>query len=122
MSLFMDCLYAFLVGGFICLIGQFLIDYTRLTPARILVCYVVGGVVLTALGLYEPIVEFAGAGATVPLTGFGYSLAMGVKEAVEQYGFIGALMGGLTATSAGIAASVFAGFVMALIFKPGDKT
>ncbi|MEE1185545.1 MAG: stage V sporulation protein AE [Acutalibacteraceae bacterium] len=122
MSLFMDCLYAFLVGGFICLIGQFLIDYTRLTPARILVCYVVGGVVLTALGLYEPIVEFAGAGATVPLTGFGYSLAMGVKEAVEQYGIIGALMGGLTATSAGIAASVFAGFIMALIFKPGDKT
>lgn len=122
MSLFMNCLYAFLVGGFICLIGQFLIDYTRLTPARILVCYVVGGVVLTALGLYEPIVEFAGAGATVPLTGFGYSLAMGVKEAVEQYGIIGALMGGLTATSAGIAASVFAGFVMALIFKPGDKT
>ena len=122
MSLFMDCLYAFLVGGFICLIGQFLIDYTRLTPARILVCYVVGGVVLTALGLYEPIVEFAGAGATVPLTGFGYSLAMGVKEAVDQYGIIGVLMGGLTATSAGIAASVFAGFVMALIFKPGDKT
>ena len=122
MSLFMDCLYAFLVGGFICLIGQFLIDYTRLTPARILVCYVVGGVVLTALGLYEPIVEFAGAGATVPLTGFGYSLAMGVKEAVEQYGIIGALMGGLTATSAGIAASVFAGFIMALIFKPGDKS
>lgn len=122
MSLFMNCLYAFLVGGFICLIGQFLIDYTRLTPARILVCYVVGGVVLTALGLYEPIVEFAGAGATIPLTGFGYSLAMGVKEAVEQYGIIGALMGGLTATSAGIAASVFAGFVMALIFKPGDKT
>ncbi len=122
MSLFMDCLYAFLVGGFICLIGQFLIDYTRLTPARILVCYVVGGVVLTALGLYEPIVEFAGAGATVPLTGFGYSLAMGVKEAVDQYGIIGALMGGLTATSAGIAASVFAGFIMALIFKSGDKT
>lgn len=122
MSLFMDCLYAFLVGGFICLIGQFLIDYTRLTPARILVCYVVGGVVLTALGLYEPIVEFAGAGATVPLTGFGYSLAMGVKEAVDQYGIIGALIGGLTATSAGIAASVFAGFIMALIFKPGDKT
>ena len=122
MSLFMDCLYAFLVGGFICLIGQFLIDYTRLSPARILVCYVVGGVVLTALGLYEPIVEFAGAGATVPLTGFGYSLAMGVKEAVEQYGIIGALMGGLTATSAGIAASVFAGFILALIFKPGDKT
>lgn len=122
MSLFLDCLYAFLVGGFICLIGQFLIDYTRLTPARILVCYVVGGVVLTALGFYEPIVEFAGAGATVPLTGFGYSLAMGVKEAVNQYGIIGALMGGLTATSAGIAAAVFAGFIMALIFKPGDKT
>ena len=112
MSLFMDCLYAFLVGGFICLIGQFLIDYTRLTPARILVCYVVGGVVLTALGLYEPIVEFAGAGATVPLTGFGYSLAMGVKEAVAEYGFMGVLSGGFTATAAGIATAVVSGYLM----------
>ena len=121
MSLVIDCLKAFLVGGFICLIGQILIDYTKLTPARILVSFVVSGVILTAIGVYEPIVEFAGAGATVPLTGFGYSLAKGVKEAVMQNGIIGALSGGLTATSAGIAASVFFGLLMALIFKPGDK-
>ncbi len=122
MELLLSCLKAFLVGGAICLVGQVLIDFTKLTPARILVSFVVSGVLLTALGCYEPIVEFAGAGATVPLTGFGYSLAKGVKEAVEQYGLIGALSGGLTATSAGIAASVFFGFLMALIFKPGDKS
>ena len=122
MELLTKCLTAFLVGGFICLIGQALIVYTKLTPARILVAFVVGGVFLTAIGLYEPIVRFAGAGATVPLTGFGYSLANGVKEAVKQYGLIGALSGGLTATSAGIDASVFFGFLMALFFKPGDKT
>lgn len=122
MDLILKCLYAFLVGGFICLIGQVLIDYTKLTPARILVSFVVSGVVLTAIGIYEPIVKFAGAGATVPLTGFGYSLANGVKEAVSQYGIIGVLSGGLTATAAGIAASVFFGLIMALIFKPGDKT
>ena len=122
MELFLNCLYAFLVGGFICLIGQVLIDYTKLTPARILVSFVVAGVVLTAIGVYQPIVEFAGAGATVPLTGFGYSLALGVREAVMQYGLLGALSGGLTATSAGIAASIFFGIIMALIFKPGDKT
>jgi len=121
MNLALDCLYAFLVGGFICLIGQILIDYTKLTPARILVSSVVAGVVLTAIGVYEPIVEFAGAGATVPLTGFGFSLAKGVEEAVMQNGILGALSGGLTATAAGIAASVFFGFIMALIFKPGDK-
>ncbi len=121
MKLFTDCLYAFLIGGFICLIGQILIDYTKLTPARILVSFVVSGVFLTAIGVYEPIVKFAGAGATVPLTGFGYSLANGVKEAVMQNGILGALSGGLTATSAGIAASIFFGFIMALIFKPGDK-
>jgi len=121
MNLALDCLYAFLVGGFICLIGQILIDYTKLTPARILVSFVVAGVVLTAIGVYEPIVEFAGAGATVPLTGFGFSLAKGVEEAVMQNGILGALSGGLTATAAGIAASVFFGFIMALIFKPGDK-
>ena len=121
MSLVLDCLYAFLVGGFICLIGQILIDYTKLTPARILVSFVVAGVLLTAIGVYEPIVEFAGAGATVPLTGFGFSLAKGVEEAVMQNGILGALSGGLTATAAGIAASVFFGFVMGLIFKPGDK-
>lgn len=122
LDLFLKCLYAFLVGGFICFIGQVLIDYTKLTPARILVTYVVAGVILTAIGVYEPLVKFAGAGATVPLTGFGYSLATGVKEAVAEYGLIGALCGGLTATAAGITASVFFGYIMALIFKPGDKT
>lgn len=121
MSLFVDCLKAFFVGGFICLLGQILIDYTKLTPARILVTYVVGGVVLTAIGIYDPIVKFAGAGATVPLTGFGYSLANGVVEAVDQYGLVGVLSGGLTATAAGISAAIFFGFVMSLIFKPGDK-
>ena len=122
LDLFLKCLYAFLVGGFICFIGQVLIDCTKLTPARILVTYVVAGVILTAIGVYEPLVKFAGAGATVPLTGFGYSLATGVKEAIAEYGIIGALCGGLTATAAGITASVFFGYIMALIFKPGDKT
>ncbi len=113
---------AFAVGGAICLVGQFLIDYTKLTPARILVSFVVSGVLLTAIGVYQPIVDFAGAGATVPLTGFGYSLAKGVEEAVEQYGLLGALSGGLTATAAGITASVLFGFLASLFFKPGDKT
>ena len=122
MDIVISCLKAFLVGGFICLIGQVLIDYTKLTPARILVSFVVSGVILTAIGVYEPIVEFAEAGATVPLTGFGYSLANGVKEAVKEYGIIGALSGGLTATAAGIAASVVFGYIMALFFKSGDKT
>ena len=122
MDLFLKCLYAFLVGGFICLIGQVLIDFTKLAPARILVAFVVSGVILTAIGVYEPIVKFAGAGATVPLTGFGYSLANGVKEAIKQYGLIGALSGGLTATAAGITASVACGMLMAVFFKPGDKT
>lgn len=122
MEILISCVKAFLVGGFICLIGQVLIDYTKLTPARILVSFVVSGVILTAIGIYEPIVKFAEAGATVPLTGFGYSLAIGVKEAVKQYGLAGALAGGLTATAAGITASVFFGFIMAMLFKPGDKT
>lgn len=104
------------------MIGQVLIDFTKLTPARILVAFVVSGVILTAIGVYEPIVKFAGAGATVPLTGFGYSLANGVKEAIKQYGLIGALSGGLTATAAGITASVACGMLMAVFFKPGDKT
>lgn len=121
MEIFKSCLFAFLVGGFICLIGQILIDYTKLTPARILVSFVVAGVVLTALGIYEPIVQFAGAGATVPLTGFGYSLAKGVKQAVNELGLLGALSGGLTATSAGIAASVFFGLLMAILFRSKDK-
>ncbi len=122
MELFLQCIKAFAVGGGICLIGQILIDYTKLTPARILVSFVVSGVLLTAIGIYQPIVDFAGAGATVPLTGFGYSLAKGVEEAVEQYGLLGALCGGLTATSAGITASVLFGFIASLFFKPGDKT
>lgn len=121
MDLFLKCLWAFLIGGFICLIGQVLIDYTKLTPARILTCYVVSGVFLTAIGVYEPIVKFAGAGATIPLTGFGYSLANGVVEAIEQYGAIGILCGGLTATAAGISAAIFFGFIMSLIFKSGDR-
>ncbi len=121
MDLLIRCLWAFLIGGFLCLIGQILIDYTKLTPARILVSYVVAGVALTAIGVYDPIVKFAGAGATVPLTGFGYSLAMGVREAIKQYGFMGALCGGLTATAAGISAAIFFGFVMSLLFKSGDK-
>lgn len=115
------CIYAFLAGGALCFIGQVLIDYTKLTPARILVSYVVAGVVLTAVGLYDPFVDFAGAGATVPLTGFGYSLAVGVKEAVSQYGIIGALSGGLTATSAGITAAVVFGYIMSLVFKSDSK-
>ena len=118
----MKYVYAFAVGGLLCAIAQVFIDKTKATPARIMVSYVVAGVILTALGIYEPIVKFAGAGATVPLTGFGYSLANGVKEAVNQYGLIGALSGGLTATAAGIAASVTFGMLMAVFFKPGDKT
>ncbi|MBR4123757.1 MAG: stage V sporulation protein AE [Clostridia bacterium] len=122
MEIFKSCLFAFITGGFICLIGQVLIDYTKLTPARILVSFVVSGVILTAIGIYEPLVNFAGAGATVPLTGFGYSLAKGVQEAVQQYGLIGALSGGLTATAAGITASALFGVIMALLFRSGDKT
>ena len=122
MNLFLQCLTAFLVGGAICLIGQILIDFTNLTPARILVSFVVAGVLLTAIGIYEPLVRFAGAGATVPLTGFGYSLATGVKDAIRQYGFIGIFSGALSATAAGITASVVFGYLMSLFAKPGDKT
>lgn len=121
MELLFKCLNAFLVGGAICLIGQILIDYTKLTPARILVSYVVAGVALTAVGLYEPLIKFAGAGASVPLTGFGYSLAKGVQEAVQQHGIIGILSGGITATAAGISAAVFFGWLMSLFSKSGDK-
>lgn len=116
-----NCLKAFAVGGGLCLIGQLLIDFTKLTPARILTSYVVIGVILAGIGLYTPLVDFAGAGATVPLTGFGYSLATGVKEAVKEYGLMGALMGGLTATSAGIAAALTFSLIAALIFKPDQK-
>ncbi|MBQ7399734.1 MAG: stage V sporulation protein AE [Clostridia bacterium] len=108
---------AFIVGGLICVIAQILIDKTKLTPARILVSYVVAGAILTAIGVYKPLVEFAGAGATVPLTGFGYSLAMGVKKAVAENGLFGAVTGGLTATSGGIAVAVIMGVVCAVIFR-----
>ena len=121
MEILINCIKAFLVGGAFCLIGQILIDYTKLTPARILVSYVVAGVILSAVGIYGPLVEFAGAGATVPLTGFGHLLAEGVKEAVNEYGIIGVLSGGISAAGTGIGAAVFFGFVMALIFKPGDR-
>ena len=113
---------AFLVGGLICVIAQVLIDKTRLTPARILVSYVVAGVLLTAVGVYQPIVEFGGAGATVPLTGFGYSLARGVKKAVEEQGLFGAITGGLTATAAGITSVMVLGLLAALIFRPKPKS
>lgn len=117
----MDYLKAFIIGGLLCLIGQILIDKTRLTPARILVGYVVAGVVLGAINVYEPLTEFAGAGATVPLTGFGNTLASGVKEAVEQNGFIGIFTGGLKAAAGGVTAAITAGFLASLIFKPMDK-
>lgn len=109
------------VGGAICVVGQLLIDYTKLTPARILVSFVVLGVALTGLGVYEPLVNFAGSGATVPLTGFGYTLATGAKEAVTQQGIVGALVGGLTAAAGGIAAVATLGLLFSLIAKPGDK-
>ncbi len=113
---------AFAVGGGLCVVGQLLIDYTKLTPARILVGYVTAGVVLTAVGLYEPLVKFASGGATVPLTGFGYTLAKGVQEAVGQQGLIGAVTGGLTGAAGGITAAVLFGFLCALVAKPGDKS
>lgn len=117
----MDLLKAFLVGGSICLIGQVLMDMTKLTPARILVSYVVIGVILGAVGLYEPLVKFAGAGATVPLTGFGYNIAKGVREAVSQNGILGILSGGLKSTAGGITAAIVAGLIVSFLFKPKDK-
>ena len=116
----MDYLYAFLCGGVLCAAGQVLIDKTKLTPARILTGYVVLGVLLSALGLYQPLVDLAGAGATVPLTGFGHALAKGVRKAVGEKGWLGIFTGGLTATAGGIAAAVVFGVLMALVFKPGD--
>lgn len=112
---------AFVVGGLICLVGQILIDKTKLTPARILVLFVTLGVVLTAVGLYGPLVDFAGAGATVPLTGFRYTMAKGVVKAIQEQGILGILTGGVTAAAAGIAAAVFFGYLAALISKPSDK-
>lgn len=118
----MDYLKAFLVGGTLCLIGQILIDKTKLTPARILVAYVVIGVILGAVGVYEPLAEFAGAGAAVPLTGFGNTLAKGVREAVAEDGIIGAFTGGLKASAGGITAAVLSGLIVSLIFKAKDKS
>ena len=117
----MQYLYAFLIGGLLCLIGQLLIDFTKLTPAHILSGYVVAGVLLGALGWYQPLVEFAGAGASVPLTGFGNLLATGVRRAVAEKGLMGALTGGLTHASAGIAAAIFFSVLAALIFKSRDQ-
>lgn len=118
----MDYVKAFVVGGILCVIGQILIDRTKLTPARILVGYVVAGVIIGGIGLYEPLVEYAGAGASVPLTGFGYNLAKGVKEAISENGFLGIFTGGLKATAGGIAAAVTAGLIVSLIFRPKDKS
>ena len=117
----MNYVWAFVVGGAICVVGQLLMDYTKLTPARILTGYVVCGVFLTAIGVYEPIVQWGGAGATVPLLGFGYSLAKGIEKAVSEQGWLGVMTGGLSATAGGIAAAVVFAVLMALLFKPGDK-
>ena len=117
----MQYIKAFTVGVTLCFIGQILIDKTKLTPARILTSYVVIGVILSAVGLYEPLVKWAGAGASVPLTGFGHVLAQGVKKAVEEKGVLGAFLGGFTAAAGGICAAVFFGYLVALIAKPGDK-
>lgn len=118
----MDYLKAFLVGGFICVIGQILIDKTKLTPARILVSFVVIGVLLGGIGIYEPLAEFAGAGASVPLTGFGNTLAKGVREAIDEKGFLGIFIGGLKASAGGITAAILFGLVVSLIFKAKDKS
>jgi len=118
----MDYLKAFLVGGVLCLIGQLLIDKTKLTPARILVCYVVCGVFLYAVGIYGPLADFAGAGASVPLTGFGYTLAKGVQEAVNEQGLLGVFTGGLKATAGGITAAVVGGLLVSFLFKAKDKS
>lgn len=117
----MDYVKAFIVGGIICLIGQLLIDKTNLTPAKILVCYVVAGVILSATGLYQRLADFGGAGATVPLTGFGHTIAKGVKEAIDRDGFLGIFTGGLKASAGGITAAIVFGLIMSLIFKPKDK-
>ena len=118
----MEYLNAFWVGGLICVLGQLLIDLTRLTPARIMVLFVTSGVVLGALGIYGPLADFAGCGATVPLTGFGWALSEGVRRAVKEEGFLGAFTGGLTAGAAGTAAAIFFGYLAALVAKPRDKS
>lgn len=121
MELLIEYGKAFAVGGLLCVVGQLLIDYTKLTPARILTIFVVTGVLLGALGVYQPLADWAGAGATVPLTGFGSALAKGVKKAVEEKGLLGAFTGGFTAAAGGICAAMFFGYLVALICKPGDK-
>ena len=117
----MDYVNAFWVGGLICVVGQLLMSLTNMTPARILVTFVTAGCILTALGVYKPLVEYAGAGATVPLTGFGYLMAEGTREAVQQHGLLGAFSGGVAASAAGIAAAVFFGYIAALLSKSSDK-
>ena len=121
MGSIMDYIKAFAVGGMLCVVGQVLIDCTKLTPARILTSYVVAGVVLGALGIYQPLADFALAGASVPLTGFGNALAKGVREALAESGVLGAFTGGLTAGAGGICAAVFFALIMALVFRPKDK-
>lgn len=121
MDMLMEYVWAFLIGGLLCAIVQVLIDLTKLTPARILTSYVVAGVVLGGLGWYQPIVDLAGGGATVPLTGFGHLLAKGVRKAVDMNGFIGIFMGGFTSAAVGISAAIFFGLIAALIFKSGSK-
>ena len=118
---FLMYIKTFLIGGLLCLVGQVLIDYTKLTPARILTMYVVAGVVLSALGLYQPLADWAVAGASVPLTGFGHALAKGVRQAVAEKGLLGVFTGGFTAAAAGLCAAVFFGLIVALVFKPRDK-
>lgn len=118
----MQYLWAFIIGGLLCAAGQILIDYTKLTPARILVSYVVAGVILGGIGVYKPLVEFAGAGASVPLTGFGYLLSKGVREAVDEGGFLGVFTGGLTAGAAGITAAMVMALIISLLFKPKSKS
>lgn len=120
-DMLIEYLKVFAVGGALCAIGQLLIDKTKLTPARILTVYVVSGLILEAAGLYSPLVKWAGAGATVPLTGFGSTLARGVEKAVSEKGVLGAFTGGFTAAAAGICAAVFFGIIIALLFKPKEK-
>lgn len=122
MDIFMEYVRAFVVGGLFCAAGQVLIDLTKLTPARILVAYVVAGTILGAIGWYQPLVDFAGAGATVPLTGFGNLLAQGIRKAVDKDGFLGIFTGGFTACAAGVTAAIIFGLIVALIFKRTDRT
>ncbi len=117
----LDIIKAFLIGGVLCAIGQLFIDYTKLTPARILTGYVVAGVILSAVGLYKPLVKFAGAGATVPLTGFGHLLAEGIRKSISEDGFLGVFTGGMTAAAGGITAAILFGLIAAGVFKQKDK-